>query len=245
MMLTNAEIKGILNKTGVLKEGHFLLSSGRHSNQYLQCALALQFPEHASKLGSAVAEKSFKNIKIDVVVAPALGGIIIGYEVARALGVRSIFAERENGKMTLRRGFTVEPGEKVLVVEDVITTGGSAKEVIELLKTMEVELVGVASIIDRSNGNADFDIPFYPLIAMEVESWTPEHCPLCKEGQIPLTKPGSRTFGQFIGNSQSKVLHKKDCNQLANINPKHTELFPLVKDAEGKGYTVCKICNPA
>ncbi len=244
-MLTNAEIRGILNKTGVLKEGHFLLSSGRHSNQYLQCALALQYPEHASMLGKAIVEKSFKNTKIDVVVAPALGGIIIGYEVARALGVRSIFAERENGKMTLRRGFSVEPGEKVLVVEDVITTGGSAKEVIELMKTMQVELVGAASIIDRSNGSAMFDIPFFPLLPMEVESWQADQCPLCKEGAIPLRKPGSRSFGEYLGNTQSKVLHKKDCNLSTNINPKHTELFPSVKDAQSKGYTVCKICNPS
>ncbi len=196
MELTQAEITGLLATRNVIKEGHFLLSSGKHSNRYLQCAQILQYPDDAAKLGSAIATKA-KHMGAEVVVSPALGGVIIGHEVARALKVRFIFAERENGKMTLRRGFTLAEGEKVFVVEDVITTGGSAKEVVEACRAAGADVVGVGSIIDRSGSNKNvFDVPFLPLTKVDVESWDASDCPLCKEGASPAIKPGSRNIAK-------------------------------------------------
>ncbi|WP_124727684.1 orotate phosphoribosyltransferase [Staphylospora marina] len=180
-----------INRTGVLKEGHFLLSSGRHSNRYMQCALLLMHPSDAEETGRALADR-FRDLSVDIVVGPALGGVIIAHETARALGVPCLFAERREGVMTLRRGFSVKPGQKVLVVEDVVTTGGSVKEVIALLEETGAEILAVGSIIDRTGGNNPFPVRYEALMSVEIESWTPEECPLCKQG-IPAEKPGSRT----------------------------------------------------
>jgi len=177
-------------KTGALLEGHFVLSSGLHSTKYLQCALVLQHPPEAEAFGRAVAEH-FSEQEVETVVAPAIGGIVIGWEVARAMGVRSIWTEREEGRMTLRRGFTVRPGEHVLVVEDVVTTGGSTRETIDALRDAGALVVAAASIIDRSGGRADVGVPRVALATLDVPVHAPDACPLCAEG-IPADKPGSR-----------------------------------------------------
>ncbi|WP_201024156.1 orotate phosphoribosyltransferase [Tepidibacillus decaturensis] len=190
-MMTKEEILTIFQETGVIKEGHFLLTSGRHSKHYMQMAQVLQYPQITAKLCSSLADP-FQDKQIDVVVSPAVGGILVGYEVSRALGVKNIFCERENGKMTLRRGFQIEPGQSVLVVEDVVTTGGSVKEVISVVEQSGGEVVGVGVLVDRSNGNVDFGYPFHALLSMEVESFSKESCPLCLEGKHPAIKPGSR-----------------------------------------------------
>lgn len=189
-MLTREEIIKLFTDTGVLKTGHFLLTSGRHSDRYMQCAQLLQYPEMAEKACRELAEK-FKDLGVETVIGPALGGILVSYEVARALKARSIFAERENGTMTLRRGFTLSPGEKVLVVEDVVTTGGSVKEVIDLARAQGADVVAAGALVDRSGGRVDFGVPAYYLLELEIESYLPEECPLCKQG-IPAVKPGSR-----------------------------------------------------
>ncbi len=180
----------IFEKTGVLLEGHFLLTSGRHSKQYLQCAQVLQYPEYTEELCSLLIEP-YKDKGIELVVGPAMGGIIIAYEAARNLGCRTVFAERENGKMALRRGFEVSKGEKILIVEDVITTGGSVKEVIDLTVKEGAEVVGVSSFVDRSEGKADLGKPFTSLISFNIETYSPQNCPLCEKG-VPAVKPGSR-----------------------------------------------------
>lgn len=191
MTLTSEEVMGILKETGALKEGHFRLTSGLHSRHYVQCSQLLKFPRTAEKVCAALAEK-FVDQKPDVVVGPAIGGILVAYEVARALDVPALFAERENGVMTLRRGFVVEPGQKVLVTEDVFTTGGSAQEVIELLQAMGAEVISACSIIDRTAGNTvKLKVPYQSLIKFEFETYEVEHCPMCKEG-TPAIKPGSR-----------------------------------------------------
>ena len=177
-------------QSGALLEGHFILSSGLHSPNYLQCALALQFPADAAKFGRAIAEQ-FKDANIETVASPAIGGLIIGYAVAAALNVRFIWTERQDGVMTLRRGFSVKTGERILVVEDVITTGGSTRECIEALEANGAKVVGAASVIDRSNGAADVGVPRVALVSMQVPSYKPEDCPLCKNGDIAY-KPGSR-----------------------------------------------------
>ncbi|MGQ9798718.1 MAG: orotate phosphoribosyltransferase [Ignavibacterium sp.] len=189
--MTDQQILKIFLETNALLEGHFLLTSGRHSNQYFQCAKVLQFPNHTSEVCSVLANH-FRNYEIDTVIAPAMGGIIVGYEVARQLGKRSIFTERENNQMTLRRGFSLTENEKVLVCEDVVTTGGSVFEVIEIVKSFNAKVIGVASIVDRSNGKVDFSYPFKSALQLEVVSYPPENCPICKQGNIPLVKPGSR-----------------------------------------------------
>ena len=176
--------------TGALLEGHFLLSSGLHSPQYLQCAFALQFAADASAFGHAIAEH-YLGSGIETVASPAIGGLVIGYAVAAALNVRFIWTEREAGKMTLRRGFTVRPGERILVVEDVITTGGSTRECIAALMERGAEVVGAASIIDRSNGTADVGVPRISLATLDVPSYSQEACPMCAAGGAPV-KPGSR-----------------------------------------------------
>jgi orotate phosphoribosyltransferase len=188
--VTEKEVLGLFEKFGALLKGHFKLSSGLHSEKYLQCALVLQYPDIAEKLSKALANK-FSAQKIDVVIGPALGGVTLAYEVARAIGSRGLFTERQDGKMVLRRGFSISNGEKVLVVEDVVTTGGSTKEVISLVKSFGADVVGVGSIIDRSGAGVDFGVPFKPLAKVKVETFEEEKCPLCKE-QIPITKPGSR-----------------------------------------------------
>jgi orotate phosphoribosyltransferase len=176
--------------TGALLEGHFQLSSGLHSTVYLQCALVLQFPDKAESFGRAIAE-AYSGQGIQLVASPAIGGIVIGHEVARALGARFIWTEREAGAMTLRRGFTVSPGEKTLVVEDVITTGGSTRETIEALQRAGADVVGAASIIDRSAGSADVSVPLTALASLKVLSVDASKCDACKLGE-PVVKPGSR-----------------------------------------------------
>ena len=176
--------------TGALLEGHFQLSSGLHSTVYLQCALVLQFPDRAEAFGRAMAEK-FQGQGIQLVASPAIGGIVIGHEVARALGARFIWTEREAGQMTLRRGFTVSPGEKTLVVEDVVTTGGSTRDTIEALTKAGADVIAAASIIDRSAGSADVGVPLTALASLKVLSVEAAVCDACKLGE-PVVKPGSR-----------------------------------------------------
>ncbi|MBI5086264.1 MAG: orotate phosphoribosyltransferase [Acidobacteria bacterium] len=176
--------------TGAFLSGHFRLSSGLHSPQYLQCALVLAHPQHAERMGRALAEALA--VRPDVVVSPAMGGLIIGHEVARALGLRHIFTERDaDRKMVFRRGFGVEAGQTAVVIEDVITTGGSSMEVIELLRSAGVEVLAAGSIIDRSGGKADLGVRRVALATLEVEAYDPAACPLCGKG-IPVVKPGSR-----------------------------------------------------
>ena len=182
------QILDIFRETGVMLEGHFLLTSGRHSDKYMQCAKLFQNAAISETFSKALADK-FSGV--DLVAGPAIGGIILAYEVSRQLGVPNVFAERENGAMTLRRGFTVPEGARVLVVEDVVTTGGSVKEVIALINSLGGNVVGVGSIVDRSNGTVDFGVPFEAVLSMEVVSYPPEDCPLCRQG-LPAVKPGSR-----------------------------------------------------
>lgn len=175
---------------GALLEGHFVLTSGLHSAIYLQCALVLQHPREAEEFGRSIAEH-FRDEAIQVVAAPAIGGILIGQEVARALGIRFIWTERDSGNMTLRRGFSVAPGERVLVVEDVVTTGGSTRETVEALRAHGANVVAAASIIDRSSGRAEVGVPRTALATLDVSSVEPAVCEACKRGE-PAIKPGSR-----------------------------------------------------
>ena len=188
--MADQNILEIFKKTNALLSGHFLLTSGRHSNQYFQCAMVLQYPEYNEILSSIIAEH-FKNYDIDTVISPAIGGICVGQEVARQLNKKFIFAEREDSKLTLRRGFSISEGEKFLVCEDVVTTGGSVYEVIDIVKENNGTVVGVGMIVDRSNGKVDFGVPQVSTLKLDVVSFQPDECPLCKEG-IPAIKPGSR-----------------------------------------------------
>jgi orotate phosphoribosyltransferase len=190
MNMTSDQVLEIYKKTGALLTGHFLLSSGLHSEQYLQSALVLQQPDIAMKLCAALAER-FKDLNVEVVIAPALGGVFVSHETARALGVRALFAERVNGELTLRRGFTIKPGERVLVVEDVITTGKSTRETIEVVKKTGGAVVAAGSLVDRSGGKADLGVPYHSLVTLAVPTYASESCPLCKAGSKPI-KPGSR-----------------------------------------------------
>ncbi len=192
-MLNQDEIKEIFLKADAFLEGHFLLSSGLHSPYYLQCAKVLQYPQYAEVLCRELARRiSELNVGFDLVIAPAIGGIIVSYETARHLKVRGIFAERVNGKLTLRRGFEIGKGERAVVVEDVITTGKSTRETIEVVKENGGKVVAVGSLVDRSGGKVNFGVPFTTLWRLEVPVYEPEKCPLCKEGKIELVKPGSR-----------------------------------------------------
>lgn len=177
-------------ETSALLEGHFILTSGLHSPLYLQCALVLQYPDVALEFGEAIASH-FRDQNIQLVVSPAIGGLIIGHEVARALETRFIWTERSEGQMVLRRGFSVSSGERALVVEDVITTGGSTREVVSLLRSSGVNVVGAASIIDRSSGTADVGVGRTALATLSVPAVTPEDCEACKRGEVAV-KPGSR-----------------------------------------------------
>lgn len=191
--MTNEEVLQTFSDCGALLTGHFLLTSGLHSPRYLQCALVLQHPTIAEKLCSVLAAKIQADERvgpIDLVIAPALGGVIVAHEVARALGVRALFTERQEG-MTLRRGFQINPGERCLVVEDVVTTGGSTREVIEVVRTLGGVAVGAGSLIDRSGGTVDLGVPRHALATLEVPSYKAEDCPMCKEGSTAI-KPGSR-----------------------------------------------------
>ena len=190
-MLTQDQMLEIFRKTGGILKGHFILTSGRHSDTYMQCAKLFVDPKSSEMLCKSLAEK-LGDMKIDMVVSPAVGGILMGYEMARQLGVNNIFAERENGAMTLRRGFELKEGMNVLVVEDVVTTGGSVKEVVKLCQDHGANVQAVASVVDRSNGKVDFGVKYVNLISMDVVSYEAEDCPMCKEGKIPAVKPGSR-----------------------------------------------------
>lgn len=202
--MTEQEVLTIFKSEKALLTGHFLLSSGLHSPNYLQCALVLQKPSIAEKLCKALADK-LSGIKIDAVIGPALGGILVSHEMGRALKVRALFAERAplemefltgrvDGSLMLRRGFSLKKNEKVVVVEDVITTGKSTQEVIELVKQSNANLVAVASIVDRSDSAAVFEAELFSLLKINIKTFKPETCPLCREGKLPVVKPGSRTL---------------------------------------------------
>ncbi len=188
--MTRDELLDLYRRSGALLEGHFRLTSGLHSPGYLQCALVLQHPQQAEALGRGIADR-VSGLVATVVLSPALGGVVIGQEVGRALGVRAIFAERQDGKLTLRRGFTLGGTDRVLVVEDVMTTGGSTRETIEVARAAGAQVVGTASIVDRSGGTIRFDVPYTSLLDIALPTYEPGQCPLCAEG-IPVVKPGSR-----------------------------------------------------
>jgi orotate phosphoribosyltransferase len=183
-------VLALFRRVGALLEGHFRLTSGLHSSAYLQCALVLQHPAEAEACGAAIAER-VRHMGANVVLSPALGGIVIGQEVGRALGVRALFAERQDGRLALRRGFVLGPSDRVLVVEDVVTTGGSTQETIDVARAAGATVVGAASIIDRSGGNQKIDVPYIALASITVPTYQPEACPLCAQG-LPVVKPGSR-----------------------------------------------------
>jgi orotate phosphoribosyltransferase len=185
-----AEIARIFEETGALLTGHFLLTSGLHSDKYLQCAKVLQWPQHAEGCGRALAGY-FAPENPRLVISPAIGGIVIGQEVGRALGCRAIFAERENGALRLRRGFSIEPGESAVVVEDVITTGGSTLETMDVVKSHGGRVLGALSVIDRSGGRAALGHRHHSLWTLNIPTFSAESCPLCKAGSSPV-KPGSR-----------------------------------------------------
>ena len=188
--MDRAEMERIFKQTGLMLEGHLLLTSGRHSNRYMQCAKLFQYPEYSEMICKDLADR-FAGQKIDMVVGPAVGGIIMSYEMARQFKVPNIFAERENGAMTLRRGFSIPEGAKVLVVEDVVTTGGSVREVMDIVAEAKAEVVGVCVVVDRSGGKIDFGVPFEAAYETEIQSYEPSQCPLCEQG-LELVKPGSR-----------------------------------------------------
>ena len=188
--MTRDELLNLFRQSGALLDGHFRLTSGLHSSGYLQCALVLQYPDHADALGRALGALN-PQLGATVVLSPALGGVVIGQEVGRALGVRAIFAERQDGTLMLRRGFTLAPTDRVLVIEDVLTTGGSTRETIAVARAAGAAVVGAASIVDRSQGSARFDVPFSALLEVDLPTYDPGACPLCAEGQ-PVVKPGSR-----------------------------------------------------
>jgi orotate phosphoribosyltransferase len=181
----------LFKQTGAYLRGHFRLTSGLHSPEYLQCALVLQYPEHAERLGRELAARMPKDRKVDVVAAPAVGGLIIGHEVARALGARFIFTERDAGKMVLRRGFSLQDGAIAVAVEDVITTGGSLREVVDVLRASGADVIAAGSIIDRSGGHVDIGVDRVALSTLQAITYPSENCPLCRDG-VPVVKPGSR-----------------------------------------------------
>lgn len=189
-MYNQEQVLEIFARTGVLLEGHFRLTSGLHAAKYLQCAQLLQYPNEAGPLCEQLADY-FRDAGATVVAGPATGGIILAYEVAKSLGVKNIFGERENGVMTFRRGFKVEPTDKVLVLEDVVTTGGSVKELIDCVRQAGAEVIGVASLVNRSGGRVDFGVPFKSLVNLDIKTYQPDDCPMCKAGSIAY-KPGSR-----------------------------------------------------
>lgn len=188
-MMTQEEVRALLVQTGAIMDGHFLLTSGLHSPHYVEKFNVLQHPEYTAQLCAAMAEK-FKDANIETVVGPVTGGILLAHETGKSLGTRAIFTERVDGKMTFRRGFSLREGERVLIVEDIVTTGGSIKEVIDVVKAAGAVPVAVSMLVDRSGGKANFgDVPATALLTMEVETYVPENCPLCAKG-IPMTKRG-------------------------------------------------------
>jgi orotate phosphoribosyltransferase len=194
MSLSRDRVMAMFRESGALLEGHFRLTSGLHSGQYFQCAKVLQYPEYCEALCGDIA-RTFERAAIDLVIAPALGGIVVGQEVGRQLRVRTMFTERSEGTMQLRRGFSITPAERVLVCEDVVTTGGSVNEVIEIVRGAGAQVAGVGYIVDRSGGKVRFTIDEggrqHPVMTMNVEAFQPDQCPLCRDG-LALVKPGSR-----------------------------------------------------
>jgi orotate phosphoribosyltransferase len=188
--LTDADVLDLFRKSGGLLEGHFRLTSGLHSERYLQSALVLQYPEFAERLGRALADRN-RHLQPTVVLSPALGGILIGQEVARGLGIRAQFAERQDGALTLRRGFALSPSDRVLVVEDVVTTGGSTMETARVAQAMGAQVIGAAAIIDRSGGQSNLELPLHALVRLDVPTYQPDACPFCARG-MAVVKPGSR-----------------------------------------------------
>src|SRR5215510_8902286 len=190
--MTRDELLDLFRRSGALLDGHFRLTSGLHSSGYLQCALVLQHPQSAELLGRALGDRAAP-LRATAVLSPALGGIVIGQEVGRALGVRALFAERQDGQLTLRRGFTLSERDRVLVVEDVLTTGGSTRETIEVAKAAGAQVVGAASIVDRSGPSlareTDLGVPFAALLNVDLPTYEPDECPLCAQG-LPVVKPG-------------------------------------------------------
>ena len=184
------DIMARFKASGALLEGHFKLRSGLHSNRFFQAALLLQHPDIAGELCSALAAR-FADSKIDTVISPAVGGLIVGHEMARALGVRAIFADKEDGNLILKRGFSIKPGERVLVAEDVITRGGRVQQTVDLVGELGGDVAGIAVIVDRSGGNASFDVPHESLMRLELETYDPDNCPLCATG-VPIQRPGSK-----------------------------------------------------
>lgn len=188
--MNQEQILKIFTDSGALLSGHFKLTSGLHSASYFQCAKVLQYPEYAESLSKLIVEY-FANQKIETVISPAIGGIVVGQEIGRQLAVKTIFSERQNGEMKLRRGFSLDKDEKVLVCEDVVTTGGSVFEVIKLVKSFGAIPVGVGFIVDRSNGKVNFGVSQFSCMKMDVKAFQPDECKLCKQN-IPIDKPGSR-----------------------------------------------------
>jgi len=188
--MTDRDVLDLFRHAGALLEGHFKLSSGLHSDRYLQSALVLQYPDFAERLGQALGERT-KHLQPTAVLSPALGGLVIGQEVGRALNVRALFAERQDGRLMLRRGFTLDPEDRVLIVEDVITTGGSTRETIVVAEAEGAAVVGAASIIDRGSEGSRLDVPLQSLVKLQVVAYDPASCPMCAKG-LPVVKPGSR-----------------------------------------------------
>lgn len=189
-MTDHETVLSLFRKSGALLEGHFRLSSGLHSERYLQSALVLQHPELATILGQAIAERT-RHLGATVVLSPALGGIVVGQEAGRALGIRAMFAERADGRLTLRRGFTLSEADRVLVVEDVVTTGGSTRETVDVATAAGATVIGAAAIIDRGHNGDTLGLPFFALVELDVPTFQPDACPLCAKGD-PVVKPGSR-----------------------------------------------------
>ena len=188
--MDEAQIIKLLKESGALLTGHFKLRSGKHSDHFFQAALLLQYPDKAELACTHLAEK-FAGMGVETVISPAVGGLIVGQEVARALKVRAIFADKENDQLVLKRGFQIRPGEKVLVAEDVVTEGGRVRSTVDLVRSLGGEVVGIAVLVDRSGGRAQFDVPFHSLLQLQLPTWEPEECPLCRTG-APLERPGSK-----------------------------------------------------
>lgn len=188
--MTETEVKQLFIDTGAILEGHFLLTSGLHSPLYVEKFQVLQYPEYTAKLCKALADR-FTQDKVELVIGPITGGILLAHEVGKNLGTRAIFTERENGKMALRRGFVIQPGQRVLIVEDIITTGGSVQEVLNVVREHGGIPVGVGILVDRSGGDVDFGVPHQALLHLTVQTYQPSECPLCAEGKL-ITKRGSR-----------------------------------------------------
>lgn len=184
----------VLQSTGALLTGHFKLTSGLHSEYYLQCAKICQYPSHCEEIAKELAIE-FSNKGITVTAAPAIGGILIGYELARALNCKSIFAERVDGKMQLRRGFSIQPDDRILIIEDVVTTGGSILEIADIAAAEGAEIIGFSAVLNRSSGRFKPNKPFFPWLSLEIDTYNPDDCPLCKQA-IPLYQPGSRNLNK-------------------------------------------------